>query len=527
VDAGTIRKFLTEFLALSTAKSRPVWVHKRLGDRAAQLRFTEEISVDEIQKLISGELEFKNEKIKCDMRPESDDSQSKRQKVSETDNSNVSTIESIVLPLMSTPYEEQLTEKKRDVVHAMDAALEGVRKSAKSRGYTPVPSWDNLTVDNTISGLNEGYRNKCEFTFAKNESGIPDIGFVLRRATNNSEPVVVGGENLFHISPIIREIVSSIRPLLAELVPDYPLFSHITKSGCWRMMMIRACPITGESQVIIQSGPIEDENLRKIFESRTSEWATRNGQITSLFLQYNSGFTDSIALSHQNKMHHLTGPESIHMGIGNVVKLSVNPLSFFQTNSFGCHLLYSKVAELARVEYPTTIFDICCGVGSIGMFLAASGVSSDMQIVGVDIVAEAIENAKTNAANNGLSSERCKYICGRAESVMSQLTTMGTTNDGERQYVCIVDPPRVGLHKSVLSAIRECEKIETLIYVSCNPKSLSNDLVKLCEPHTSSPDEEGIAVNHRFVPQYAVAVDMFPHTPHCEVIVKLTRPKVP
>jgi tRNA (uracil-5-)-methyltransferase len=304
---------------------------------------------------------------------------------------------------------------------------------------------------------------------------------------------------------------------MRELVGEYPLFSHLTKAGCWRMMMVRSCPTTGESQVIIQSGLIADETQRMHLEDRLVVWAKQT-RLTSLFIQYNASFTDSIALSEQNTMKHLNGPESIKMSIGNMVELCVSPLSFFQTNSIGCDLLYSKVSELAG-QTSGTIFDVCCGVGSIGMYIAKG--NQDTKIIGVDIVEKAIDNARENARMNGLT--RCQYVCGRAESVLPALITTEEKIDNN-QFLCIVDPPRVGLHRSVLSAIRECEKIQTLIYVSCNPKSLSLDLVKLCEPLTSHPDEEGVAVNHRFVPEYAVAVDMFPHTPHCEVVVKLVRP---
>ena len=144
------------------------------------------------------------------------------------------------------------------------------------------------------------------------------------------------------------------------------------------------------------------------------------------------------------------------------------------------------------------------------------GLSKDtVQVVGVDIVSEAVDNARDNAAVNGISG-RASYIAGRAEEVLPGLVARGD--------VAVVDPPRSGLHKTVIRAIRETEKIKKLVYVSCNPKTLAEDLVKLCEPLTSCPEEEGSAVNHRFIPTKAVAVDMFPNTVHCEVVVLLTRP---
>ena len=522
-DAGAIRKYLVDSLKLVTVKSRPAWVTKRMGDRTATVRFTDEVSRDNIEVLTSCKLIFNGEAIKCDLVCATADESTKRQKI-EVDSSPEKLITSHVLPLINESYPEQLENKRKDVEAALSEALKQVHALAKTRCYTPLPKWESLKVDNTISGLSEGYRNKCEFTIGSDLDGNPDVGFILRRATATSEPVVVPGETLIHVSSQIREIIQSFRSTLHNLIPEgFPLFSHISKQGCWRMMMVRACPITNQSQVIVQCGPSPNPTL----ESSLASWA-ESVSITSLYIQYNSGFTDSIALSDSNEMKLLLGPNSIEMGIKtesdhSVVKYFVNPLSFFQTNTLGCSSLYSRVANLIGTgadEKPRVIFDVCCGVGSIGIFLAASLGHSIQRIVGIDIVPEAIANAEANARLNGLSN--CSYIAGRAESVMESVTA--TSTDPNTEYICIVDPPRVGLHKSVIKAIRDCEAIKTIVYVSCNPKSLSTDLAKFCEPLTSSPDEEGIAVNHRFVPESALAVDMFPHTPHCEVIVKLVRP---
>jgi len=527
-----VRKFLIESLEISTVKSRPAWVTKRQGDRTATVRFTDEVTLESLEKLTSGNLTHDDEIVKCDIISAPDDESRKKQRTDQ-DMPTQDQIVTHVLPLLNEPYEDQLEAKRNDVVSALADALKLVQTSAKSRSFTPLPTWDDLKIEETISGLSDGYRNKCEFTIGPDSNGVPEIGFILRRATAHSEPVVVPGENLIHVSSQLRDIVVSFRPVLRQLVAqNLPLFSHISKQGCWRMMMVRACPITNESQVIVQCGPIADPILKSSLQSSLITWA-QSTHITSLFVQYNSGFTDSIAVSSTNEMRLIHGPESIHMAIetasGNhLVKYRVNPLSFFQTNSKGCQKLYGRVAEFiganSSAKKSRVIFDVCCGVGSIGIFLAASLGQSVERTVGVDIVPEAIENARENAKLNNL--DNCEYIAGRAESVMDSVVAkeLAATGNDNTEFICVVDPPRVGLHKSVIKAIRGCEAIKTVVYVSCNPKSLSADLGKFCEPLTSSPDEEGIAVNHRFIPQSALAVDMFPHTPHCEVVVKLVRP---
>lgn len=531
VDAGFVAKFVQSALNLSLdSGGRPVWISKTRSDRVAKIKFADEIKISQLAELTEGKLVFKDEPLKCENVVASeamdDDRGPKRQRKE--------TIEEICLPWISKPYCSQLLEKKQVVVDALANALAGVKRQAESRGYLPAPEWDTI-IGETIfvenpDALEEpvrGYRNKCEFTIAPNQAGEPDIGFMFARATNSLEPVAVAGENLMHVSPAIRDIVILIRNLVRDNIEKYCLFSHVTKTGYWRMASIRACPVTGQSQVLIQVGQVADGNEKADIETILTTWANENSErITSMYLQYNGSWTDTITLSEQHEMKLLFGPESIEMAIGPDVRLQAHPLSFFQTNAQACDLLYSKVAEwvnLAEGE-KTTVFDVCCGVGSIGIFVAAKSNKSRLKIIGVDIVVEAIANARKNADLNGLA-DSCQYVAGRAEHVLPALIRQGEKSDsGNSRIVCIVDPPRVGLHKSVIKAIRENEDIKQLIYVSCNPRSLSNDLIDFCEPLTSSPDEEGVAVNARFVPIRAVAVDMFPNTVHCEVVTLLERP---
>ena len=490
-----------------------MWVLKERGDRLAKARFSSSVSRDQINDLVDGKLSFREEPIKCEEVAEVEEDQQPKKRL------KTQTIEELCLPWKTKPYATQLQDKRKIVIDAMQAALKGVEVQAKSRGYSPLPAWDSLVVEKTIhippvdGEPVPGYRNKCEFTFACNAAGEPDIGFMHSRATNTSEPVVAAGENLMHVSLQTRSIVESLRELLRYMVDKYPLFSHLTKQGCWRMTSIRACPITGNSQVILQSGPMAVSD-RIFFEAALTKWA-ESISVTSLFVQYNSSVTDTIALSELHEMKLLFGPESISMGVGDL-RFQVHPLSFFQTNSHGCDLLYGRVRDEASSALSANgvCFDVCCGVGTIGQYVA----SSTTRVIGVDIVEEAIENAKRNAELNNLA-DQCEYVAGRAEHVLPSIIAATAASS----IVAIVDPPRSGLHKSVISAIRENEAITTLIYVSCNPKTMSDDLVKFCEPLISAPEEEGVAVNRRFIPSKAVAVDMFPNTLHCEVVVTLTR----
>lgn len=135
---------------------------------------------------------------------------------------------------------------------------------------------------------------------------------------------------------------------------------------------------------------------------------------------------------------------------------------------------------------------------------------------------EAIDDAAANAVRNVVPNAR--FLAGKAEDIFpsvlkaSSQDLKGSSAD-RPQFVAIVDPPRAGLHARVIKAIRDSELIDSLIYVSCNQKSLVNDAVGLCRaPSGSTPGRE-------FEPIRAVAVDLFPHTPHCELIVEFRRRK--
>ena len=521
IDAGSIARFITETFSLQKPDgSRPVFVVKSRGDRQAKIRFdvnaVKEPQLQGIDKLVFREEAVKFDGFKCEEALDEDGEQKMKKKKTRTE-----TIEQLCLPWLDLDYSEQLERKQGFVKDALDSALAGVRKAAKTRSYRDQIEWGRLEIEATIflKNTHDGYRNKCEFTFAPNAQGIPDIGFMHARATMRSEPIVCAGEHLMHVPSSIAEIVVKLRSLLRENIDSFPLFSHVKKTGVWRLAAIRVCPFSGQSQVLIQSGKMEDAAMRENFEEKLIQFA-KNQNITSLFVQYNGSLTDTTVLSELHVMQHLFGSESIEMRIATsddrFAKFKVHPLSFFQTNSAGCALLYSRVASLVELKRSEIILDVCCGVGTIGQFIAsqASGVE---KIFGVDIVEQAIVNAKENAELNNLCNV-CEYVAGRAEVVVPSLI-QGSAVGG----VAIVDPPRVGLHKSVINALRENDAIKTIVYVSCNPASLALDLVKFCEPLTSCAEEEGLAVNKRFEPVSAVAVDMFPNTAHCEVVVLLTR----
>jgi tRNA (uracil-5-)-methyltransferase len=150
------------------------------------------------------------------------------------------------------------------------------------------------------------------------------------------------------------------------------------------------------------------------------------------------------------------------------LKFRISPLAFFQANTKGAELLYTKIGSICDIDENTIILDICCGTGTIGLTLA----KKCKLVVGVEIIAEAIEDAKLNAELNGL--KNVEYHCGKAEEILPSLLKR-FIND---KVVAIVDPPRAGLHIKVIQSLRHLNNLVSLIYVSCNPELAMGNFIE-------------------------------------------------
>lgn len=194
--------------------------------------------------------------------------------------------------------------------------------------------------------------------------------------------------------------------------------------------------------------------------------------------------------------HTLFGPgyiEDVLFGL----RFRLSPASFYQVNHHQAQVLYEKAIALADLHGTETVLDLYCGTGTITLCLAKAAGT----VIGVEVVAQAIEDAKENARRNGI--ENARFFCADAGQAAARLAAEGT-----RPEVITVDPPRKGLSPEVISAMAEMGP-NRIVYVSCDPATLSRD-VKLLGQH-----------GYRFVK--AEAVDLFPRTKHVESVVLLSK----
>lgn len=154
------------------------------------------------------------------------------------------------------------------------------------------------------------------------------------------------------------------------------------------------------------------------------------------------------------------------------------------------------------------MLDVCSGTGTIGLSVS----KKCMQVLGIEMVASAVSDARRNAELNGLT-EKCDFFTGKAEDIIDPVIVRAKSSN----IIAVVDPPRAGLHQKVLFTLRKCDKIQTLIYVACNAKAAMKNFIDLARPTS-------LAFKGKpFIPIKMIPVDMFPHSPHFELIIVFAR----
>ena len=213
---------------------------------------------------------------------------------------------------------------------------------------------------------------------------------------------------------------------------------------------------------------------------------------TSIVQNINSAKTNVIF---GNDTQTLWGKDTIEDTIGDV-RFAISARSFYQVNPVQTEVLYKQALDYAQLTGNEAVIDAYCGIGSISLFLAQQA----KFVMGVEIVPQAIEDAKKNAALNGLTNTL--FEAGAAEDVIPHWF-----KEGKEADVLVVDPPRKGCDEKLIATILS-ERPKRVVYVSCNPATLARDLRLL---------EDG-----GYKTQEVQPVDMFPHTTHCEAVAWLT-----
>lgn len=336
-------------------------------------------------------------------------------------------------------------------------------------------------VVHPVLGMKEpwNYRNKSQVPIGEHEGGL--IGGFYQRRTHqiiNMETCLIQQEKNDEVVRVVKEICSrhGIRA-----------YDEVAHKGVLRHVMVRYGLVTGEVMVVLVTKTRDLPNRKKLVE----DIAEQVDGLTSLMLNVNPKKTNVI-MGEETVV--LWGQEVIHDYIGEI-KFAISARSFYQVNPEQTKVLYDKALEYAGLSGAETVIDAYCGIGTISLFLAKQA----RKVYGVEIVPEAIEDAKRNAQLNGI--ENAEFAAGAAEKVIPDWYKQGISAD-----VLVVDPPRKGCDQALLDTIIEM-KPKRVVYVSCNPATLARDLRIL---------EDGGYRTLEVQP-----VDMFPQTMHCEAVAKL------
>jgi 23S rRNA (uracil1939-C5)-methyltransferase len=354
-------------------------------------------------------------------------------------------------PWQALAYEEQLRHKQSQVEDAL-IRLGGLAGFELEPIEPAVERWR--------------YRNKLEYSFGERDDELV-LGFHARGRWD----LVVDADDCQLASERNNQMRNELRAWARS--ESLPAYDRRSRSGVLRNLVIREGRRTGQLQTRLVTSPVEiprpPVDLHTIAEGTGDAVAGPTGALGSEFLE-----------------EELCG-----------LRFRISHRAFFQTNTEMAERLYGIAAELAGLTGIERVFDLFCGIGSLGLALAGRA----GEVWGVEIVPEAIADAEENARLNGI--ENAQFRAGDARREIRPLLA-----EAGRPDLVVVDPPRAGLSKKVVRRLIECEP-DRIVYVSCNPTTLAPNAAQLAK------------AGYRL--RRVKPVDMFPQTPHIECVALLER----
>lgn len=318
----------------------------------------------------------------------------------------------------------------------------------------------------------EGYRNKAIYNFAPG----PVCGFYRPR----SHDVIETERCLLQPESFDRAAAALLQWMKERGVPAY---DELTGQGLIRHLFLRE-GISGIAACIVAAAEVD--------ASAADAMMAAEPALASVSLCVNPK-PGNVVLT--GDIRPLRGPQTLEQTLCGA-RFELSPLTFFQVNTRQAEKLYRIAGEYAAPA-GKTVLDLYCGAGTIGLSVARDAA----KLIGNDVVPSAVQNARRNAARNGVSN--AEYFCGDASAVAQKLAA-----DGLRPDVIITDPPRKGMDEPVLQALADMAP-ERIVYVSCDPGTLARDLKRLA------------ALG--YTAEACTAVDMFPRTYHVETVVLMSR----
>jgi 23S rRNA (uracil1939-C5)-methyltransferase len=336
------------------------------------------------------------------------------------------------------------------------------------------------------------YRNKAQFPIGLDREGNIVSGFYAGRTHSiiSVDNCLLGIEKDGDVNGTVMHIVKTFMNIY-NIKP----YDEKTHKGLVRHVLIRIGAFTNEIMVCVVINGNKLPHSQELVEQ-----LLQIDGMTSICLNVNKEKSNVIL---GKEIINMYGKDYIEDYIGDV-KFRISPLSFFQVNPIQTEKLYNKALEYANLTGKETVWDLYCGIGSISLFLAKAA----KKVIGVEIVPEAIDNARENAAINGM--ENTEFLVGAAEEVVPKYFDEHKNQPECKPDVIVVDPPRKGCDQVLLDTIVKMNP-ERIVYVSCDSATLARDLKWLEE--------------HGYKLKEATPCDMFGQTVHVETVVLLSQQK--
>ena len=375
------------------------------------------------------------------------------------------------------PYEEQLKLKSGQVKKLMDDAINGACEY-EFLGIKPSPKQYE-------------YRNKMEFSFGDEYKDGP-LALGMHKRGSFYDIVTVTDCQI--VDADIRAVLKATLKFFQEHGQKF--YHRLSHEGYLRHLLVRKAAKTGEILIDLIT-TTQNPGSSVTEEELLQAWAdvlcglSLDGTIRGILHTRN----DSVADVVKNEGTDILYGEDFFYEELLGLRFKISPFSFFQTNSLGAEVLYSTARDFIKEQNSLdgkTVFDLYSGTGTIAQMLAPVC----KEVVGVEIVEEAVEAAKENAALNRLSN--CRFIAGDVLKVLDEVP--------EKPDYIVLDPPRDGIHPKAITKIIDYG-VENMIYISCKPTSLARDLE--------------IFLAHGYTVGKICCVDMFAATPHAETICTL------
>lgn len=360
-----------------------------------------------------------------------------------------------------------------------------------------VGKFGNVEVKPTIgSDKIFHYRNKMEFSFGDNrwileedDPGTPaDFAFGLHAPGRWDK--ILDLDVCYLQGDVRNAIFADVNQFALE--HDYDVWNLENKNGYLRYLVIREGEHTGQIMLNFVTGEDDPDRLMPLVELLVEKYDSLHSIVNNVNTSPGESAIGEIE-------YLLWGEEAITDKIGDL-EFEISANSFFQTNTSQAEKLYEEIAKIADVQEGDYLYDLYCGTGTIALYLAKNA----QRVYGFEINQEAIDNATRNAYNNQIFNAQFDRL-----DMNRHMDFHEKIKEIEKPDIVIIDPPRSGVHPKSLKEMKQLHP-EKFVYVSCNPSTLARDLKNLCD-------------GTEYTLTHVQPVDMFPHTPHIEVVTKLEK----